>query len=517
MIRSMQCELLDPNFLLRKKYQNMPSLENELNSRLKQFNHSVVSGTDVSSRNKQGHTALHIAAKNGNKDVLLALISIQADVAATDKDERSVLELSSNDDCKKILKSKGADGWTPLMLAIEAGSVEKVLPMIHNISDLKVQLKSGFTPAHLAAQRGHRKLLQALLNLKADINAQDNLGRSPLDVADSLIYLKNHHKHVLTLVNDHRGYSCGLCNRSIEVGLSYACTNCGYDMCVSCFKKENVGCKLSLQINGADGWTLLLIAAELGDKSVSNYLRYRDALMCMKHAHVFPDWFHGTVRHYENLKESSWNWGVSESASSTISGDKMTVQKVDDTPDYSCALGSIEFDKGTHSWTILVDNVRSMWLGIAKGVKENEGLGSFPGTNCETLLAFGSSDGDPVIVGQKVSIERLALGGFSSGQQIEFELNVDESWLKMSVDGKLAVKVVDVNSKGASPYVCMDYEESATILSRTVTVSDVEESCPISDLDRQEGFDNAQWSTDDDSALCTLQPQDGEFCRSRLY
>ena len=39
---------------------------------------------------------------------------------------------------------------------------------------------SGFTPLHFAAQEGHKEIVQLLIDYKADLNAKDSFGNSPL-------------------------------------------------------------------------------------------------------------------------------------------------------------------------------------------------------------------------------------------------------------------------------------------------------------------------------------------------
>ena len=470
----------------------------------------IYADEDINARNKHMRTPLHIVAQQGPSSALEALIACKADVMAKDTDHKSVLDFATSDRCRNVLKSCGADGWQPLMIAVEAGNVERLNMLLAAKADVNMQSKDGSTPLHLAAQHGRREIMSSLLNAKADLKLLDSLGRSPFDVADALIHLPECHKHALSHVRDHKDYGCNLCSRIIVDGVCYSCSKCGYDMCMTCFKQQKAGCRLNLQLQGADGWTLLMIAAERGAHEVDMYLRYREALLCVRNRSEFPKWFHDFVHHYEDLQQMDWTWCECEPSSMSTADNNLTVQKVHDSPDYSCAVGSYEFIQGIHVWKILVKNVRAMWLGIARGVEEQGGLGSYPGNQSEYLLAFGSTDGEPVASGFAPAIEKFVSTGFSSGQEIVFELDMNEHTLKMSVDGNLAVNAKEISDKGLRAYVCMDYEESATIISRTAILSNIHEHNSRAESDWEIGFHNSAWTEEGDDLL-SKEVADGEI------
>ena len=80
--------------------------------------------SDVNKADKHKRTPLHKAAQNGHAATVKCLITARASVVnVKDKEGRSPLAKCSDasDQCRYILKIMGADGWTPLMLAVEAG------------------------------------------------------------------------------------------------------------------------------------------------------------------------------------------------------------------------------------------------------------------------------------------------------------------------------------------------------------------------------------------------------------
>jgi ankyrin repeat protein len=98
------------------------------------------------------------------------------------------------------------------MLANDIGvTADELMLNLLQESDVHSTTKSGGTALHFAAKRGNVQLLQQLISIKADVNAQDNKGNGPLNLA------------------------------------------------------TDTECILALKRQGADGWTELMIAASVGD------------------------------------------------------------------------------------------------------------------------------------------------------------------------------------------------------------------------------------------------------------
>lgn len=117
----------------------------------------------VNAKNDRGRTPLHVAAQNGQNDMVKLLISKGAEV-----DARS--------------------GWkyTPLTLAAESAHRDVVLTLIDSGADLGAVTKEGFTPLHKAVQK-ERKTAQDILAILmirgAKCNALDKEGLTPLQGA----------------------------------------------------------------------------------------------------------------------------------------------------------------------------------------------------------------------------------------------------------------------------------------------------------------------------------------------
>ena len=314
-------------------------------------------------------------------------------------------------------------------------------------SEITARNKHSTSSLHAVARSGHLDILRILLDEGADVNAVDKNGCSVLDVA------------------------------------------------------ENICCKDELKRVGADGWTALMMAAEHSSGRVEEYFQYREAFLCQQNRLHFPAWFVASVNRSRKTKILDWTWGAFEESSIHKTSDALTVEKVNSSPDYSCAVGSCVFEHGVHIWAIQVESVQSMWLGIARGVEEKGGLGSNPGSDGDSdyMLVFSSSSGEPTIVGEVAPvIERRSNVTFSSCQIIEFELDMNQHCLTMKIDAEIAVVARNVDDKDIRPYICMDYNESATILSRSVIYDAADE------LDSQETgceFDNSLWGSELDAVI----------------
>ena len=313
-------------------------------------------------------------------------------------------------------------------------------------TDTVTRNKCLTSPLHAVAKSGHLGILRVLLDDHADVNSRDKNGLTPLDVA------------------------------------------------------ENQLCKDELKRMGAGGWTPLMIAVDHGVKSVEQYMNYREVFACVRNRSPFPCWFIEAVQVF--WKDMDWTWGPHESSSINLSEDLLRASKVYNSPDYSCALGSLAFEKGIHRWAIALDNVQSMWLGIARGVEEQGGLGSSPGNEGEYMLVFASSAGHTTLGDKEPIMEVMSNDGFKSCQLVQFEMDFEEQTLKMSVDGVQMMSAKNVDVQGVRPYVCMDYEESATIVSRSVAITDSEDG--IDSGDRKDGLDNALWTEAADSLVMKI-------------
>lgn len=117
----------------------------------------------VDARNDRGRTPLHVAAQNGQNDIVKLLISKGADVEARSKWK-----------------------YTALTFAAESSHQDVVVTLLDSGADLGAVTKEGFTPLHKAVQdeRRHKQKVIAILLIRgANCNAQDKEGLTALQGA----------------------------------------------------------------------------------------------------------------------------------------------------------------------------------------------------------------------------------------------------------------------------------------------------------------------------------------------
>ena len=105
---------------------------------------------------------LEWAARNGQTEMVKALVSVGADVNYT-----------------------GASGLTPLHSAARDGTPETVLALLESGADVNAATHDGVRPLHAAIRISNLPTISTLLESGADVNAKSNGGSSPLHMADT--------------------------------------------------------------------------------------------------------------------------------------------------------------------------------------------------------------------------------------------------------------------------------------------------------------------------------------------
>jgi len=81
-----------------------------------------------------------------------------------------------------LVSSKNDYGQTPLHYAAHGHKDVAELLLIDK-AEVDAKDKAGYTPLYVAAQEGHKDVVELLLAYKADVNAKANNGDTPLDMA----------------------------------------------------------------------------------------------------------------------------------------------------------------------------------------------------------------------------------------------------------------------------------------------------------------------------------------------
>jgi len=79
---------------------------------------------------------------------------------------------------KTIRRAKS--GKTPLHMAAEKGHKKTAEILIRQGADVNAEMRNGETPLHLAAEYGHKEMAQLLIEQGANVNAKTQTGESPL-------------------------------------------------------------------------------------------------------------------------------------------------------------------------------------------------------------------------------------------------------------------------------------------------------------------------------------------------
>ena len=154
----------------------------------------IKNGARVNASNQNRVTALMYAAQNGHKDVVEALlIGKGADVNATDSYNRTALMIAAkygHKDVVEALIGRGAkvnatDSYdhTALMIAAKYGHKDVVEVLIKNGSRVNASNQNRVTALMYAAQYGHKDVVKALIGKSAKVNAKASNGGTALMMA----------------------------------------------------------------------------------------------------------------------------------------------------------------------------------------------------------------------------------------------------------------------------------------------------------------------------------------------
>ena len=171
---------------------------------------------DINSRDKQGSTALHIAATYKNEMISQMLLEGKASVRMKDRQGQTplhraaqegdgqiislMLDNLSSDEKDISMMEEDSDGNTPLTLAVQAGNSEAVNVFMTDCecsTFINSPNNQGESPIHFASRSGDTDTLALLLDNGAKIDETNSMIQTPLYLAaanakDNAKYAKFH-------------------------------------------------------------------------------------------------------------------------------------------------------------------------------------------------------------------------------------------------------------------------------------------------------------------------------------
>ena len=167
----------------------------------------ISKGANVDETDHNGQTPLYRAAKAGRKEIVEILLAKDADPNIQTESFRRIPLFwpigNGNKEIVEILLNAGANvnaqdssDRTPVHWAARQNRKE-IVKLLMNAKD-----PNGWTPLHWAAHYGKKAMVQLLLNHGARIDARDNKGQTPLDIAIENEDYSNNHKFIVELLRE---------------------------------------------------------------------------------------------------------------------------------------------------------------------------------------------------------------------------------------------------------------------------------------------------------------------------
>ena len=171
----------------------------------------------INEKTNEGFTSLHYASYKGNIPLLQLLIKSGASVDAVTNLGKNVMHMAAEGNQPSMMiylitkehqssQSVDENGSTPLHWACYAGAEESVNFLLNLDANIDAQDKEKLTPLHLAVLGGREKIVLKLLQKNANKNLKNIRGELPIDLARK----KNQKRIAMILEDDDFNPLCSL-------------------------------------------------------------------------------------------------------------------------------------------------------------------------------------------------------------------------------------------------------------------------------------------------------------------
>ncbi|KAE8815237.1 protein kinase-like [Hordeum vulgare] len=133
-------------------------------------------------RDKDGRTALHVAAAAGEAEAVAELVDMGADSAAADARGRTPLDVAREKGYKEVVDV--LQRWELVMTAARRGDLRSLELLLAKRTGLRGRDQYGLTALHVAAIKGHCDAIALLAGAGCmDVECEDVEGHRPLHLA----------------------------------------------------------------------------------------------------------------------------------------------------------------------------------------------------------------------------------------------------------------------------------------------------------------------------------------------
>lgn len=136
----------------------------------------------LAARDKDGRTALHVAAAAGEAEAVAELMEMGADAASADARGKTPLDVAREKGNKEVVDI--LQRWELVMTAARRGDLQNLQLLLSKRTGLRGRDQYGLTALHMAAIKGHCDVIALLAGSSCmDIECEDVEGHRPLHLA----------------------------------------------------------------------------------------------------------------------------------------------------------------------------------------------------------------------------------------------------------------------------------------------------------------------------------------------